>query len=133
MKDPDARSVSRPKEVDVFFVPVIPHEHPPSLRTRELADLLGRVIQEYEQHHPAVTGSEVRAAARLAVQRSSRKGGLYQRLAAVGAGLAALLGAFTWVAVNRGSPGGDATPVAAIAVAVLAIAILAVVLRKMGD
>lgn len=117
----------------MYFVPIVPHDAPPSPRTRELADLLGRVIQEYEQHHPAVTGSEVRAAAHLAIQRSSKTGGVYRRVALVAAGLVAALGAFVLVAVKGGSPGGDATPVVPVAIAVLGIALMAVVLRRSGD
>ena len=115
----------------MFFVPVVPHHPPPSPRTRELADLLGRVIQEYEQHHPAVTGSEVRAAARLAAQRSSKRGGVDERVAAVVAALVALLGVFVYVAA--GSRGGESVPMVAVAIAVFLIFGLVVVLKRMGD
>ncbi len=50
-------------------IPIVPPT-PPSPRTRELADLLARVIEEYEKHHPAVSGAEVREALNLASQSS---------------------------------------------------------------
>ena len=49
------------------FVPVsTPTTYPPSPRTRELAGLLSKVLEEYTRAHPAVTPSEVRAAIRMA-------------------------------------------------------------------
>ncbi len=56
------------------FVPIVtPVAPPPSRQTQELADRLGRVIQEYEGAHPTVTGPEVQQALMLA-RRSSTKG-----------------------------------------------------------
>jgi len=58
----------------VTYVPiVVPPQAEPSRQTRELADLLGRVVQEYEKAHPTVTGSEVSEALQLA-KRASTKG-----------------------------------------------------------
>ena len=50
------------------YVPIVPSTYapPPSPRTRELAELLGKVLEEYSNAHPAVTKSEVRAAIRMA-------------------------------------------------------------------
>lgn len=57
------------------YVPVVPTtpSPPPSPRTRELAALLTRVLEEYRKSHPATTDAEVRAAVRLA-QLSTRSG-----------------------------------------------------------
>lgn len=57
------------------FIPVVPSgaPTPPSPRTRELAGLLTKVLDEYQKSHPAVTPTEMRAAVRLA--QSSVKGG----------------------------------------------------------
>ena len=56
----------------VPVTPVITGQKEPSRQTRELADLLGRVIQEYEKAHPTVTGPEVRHALQLATRASSK-------------------------------------------------------------
>jgi len=50
------------------YVPIVTSTYvpPPSPRTRELAELLGKVLEEYTKAHPATTTAEVRAAIRLA-------------------------------------------------------------------
>jgi hypothetical protein len=57
------------------YIPVVPHtpSPPPSPRTRELAGLLTKVLEEYKKSHPATSDAEIRAAVRLA-QLSSRSG-----------------------------------------------------------
>ena len=57
------------------YVPIVTPVHveqPPSPQTRELADLLGRVVQEYEKAHPTITGPEVSEALQLAKRASSK-------------------------------------------------------------
>jgi hypothetical protein len=114
----------------VLFVPVIPHHAaPPSPRTRELADLLARAIEEYEKYHPNISGPEVRAALQLAAQ-SSRKAGPDPRLITVAATLGALLIGFVVMATRGGDLGGGATPVVAVVAVVLVIAFMALVLVR---
>ena len=50
------------------YVPIVTSSYvpPPAPRTRELSELLGKVLEEYTKAHPAVTKSEVRAAIRMA-------------------------------------------------------------------
>jgi len=52
----------------MMYVPIVTPtpSQPPSPRTRELAGLLSKVLEEYTKAHPSVTKSEVRAAIRLA-------------------------------------------------------------------
>jgi hypothetical protein len=52
----------------MIYVPmVVPTQAPPpSPRTRELAELLDRVLEEYTKAHPATTRAEIRAAIRMA-------------------------------------------------------------------
>ena len=58
------------------YVPiVVPQQAEPSRQTQELADLLGRVVQEYEKAHPTVTGPEVSQALQLAKRASSKASG----------------------------------------------------------
>ena len=60
------------------YVPIVTPvvtDQQPSRRTRELADLLGRVVQEYEKAHPSVTGPEVRQALELARSASTKATG----------------------------------------------------------
>ena len=78
------------------YIPPVPHSpsSPPSPRTRELAALLTKVLEEYKNSHPATTDAEVRAAVRLA-QLASRSGNqtaplaLSLGLGVLGAGLLA--------------------------------------------
>ena len=51
------------------YVPVVvppTNQPPPSPRTRELAGLLTKVLDEYTKAHPAVSKAEIRAAFRMA-------------------------------------------------------------------
>jgi hypothetical protein len=58
----------------MVFIPTAPNSSfPPSPRTREMANLLTRVLEEYRKSHPATTDAEIRAAVRLA-QLASRSG-----------------------------------------------------------
>ncbi len=122
----------------MLYVPFIPpHDKPPSPRVRELTDLLGRVIEEYEKHHPAVTGPEVRAAARMAVERSSRKGSPDLRIA-LGVAVALVLGglfvllAFVLLAMNQGGMPQTAVPVVAITLVILAVLLAVALARRSG-
>jgi hypothetical protein len=77
------------------YIPIVPtaHAQEPSRPTRELADLLGRVVQEYEKAHPTITGPEVRQALQLARRASTKSGGPGTvAFRAFGAGLLVLLG-----------------------------------------
>lgn len=52
------------------YIPIVTppaHVPPPSPRVRELASLLGKVLQEYTKAHPATTSAEIRAAVRMAM------------------------------------------------------------------
>ena len=76
---------------------------PPSPRTRELAGLLTKVLEEYKKAHPSTTNNEVKAAIRLA-QLSSRSGNSAAPAAvALGLGLvmAALAGGLFFFRANE--------------------------------
>jgi hypothetical protein len=117
----------------VLFVPVVPYvpPSPPSPRTRELAGLLSRVIDEYEKHHPAVTGSEIRAAVNLAA-RNSRTGSRVEARAVAGvlAGLLVLLGGVGFFLARGGSIDAASMPMVAVSVAILALLVGVVLVRK---
>jgi hypothetical protein len=70
------------------YVPIIvpTNAPPPSPRTRELANLLGQVLDEYTKANPATTSAEIRAAYRMA-RAASGKGS-----ANVAAGVSVALG-----------------------------------------
>ena len=117
----------------MLYVPVIPpHQQPPSPRTRELADLPTRAIEEYERYHPNLSGAEVRAALQMASMRSSK--GVPARVWALAGGLVALAlgGVFAFVAANGGQVRGDAIPMVAVAVAVLGALVAVVVAKNRG-
>jgi hypothetical protein len=106
-------------------IPIVPPT-PPSPRTRELADLLARVIEEYEKHHPTVSGAEVREALNLASRSSKAVAPAAPKvLALLLLGLAAL-GAGLFLAVER-SGGGAAPEFPMIAVVIGVILVLGLV------
>ncbi len=108
------------------YVPVVVPPSPPSPRTRELADLLVRVIEAYEEGHPTTTRIEVREATRLALSKTDPSG-LRAPIVAVALGgvMAMLLGAFVFL---KQSGGMADVPVALPAVGIVAlIVVLAVV------
>ncbi|MEJ2205157.1 MAG: hypothetical protein P8170_13735 [Gemmatimonadota bacterium] len=121
----------------MFYVPIVPTPPtPPSPRTRELADLLSRVIHEYESHHPSVSGAEVRLALRLAAQ-SSRKGAqAASTRVALAAGLALFVAAgvaYLALASGGGLGASESFPmVAAVLVGIVLIAVLAAVKASRG-
>jgi len=117
----------------MLYVPFVPPAAtPPSPRTRELADLLGRVIEEYEKHHPAVTGPEVRAAVRMAAERSSRSS-FPQLRVAVGVAAAVLAaGLFALLAANEGRMPQTAVPVLAIVLALFAVLVVVAMAKRGG-
>ena len=117
------------------YVPiVVTPPPPPSPRTRELAGLLSRVIEEYEKHHPAVTGPEVREALSLAAQSS--KGASAQARSVVAVLLLGLLafGATAFYAL-RSAAGGADVPLSMITVVIGVIIVLGLVavLRQKGS
>jgi len=103
-------------------------------RVRELGDLLGRVIEEYEKHHPAVTGSEVRQALQLAAGRSKASGAVAARVAALGAAVALALGGVVAFVALRGGGGVDpqAVPMVAVAVGIFSILTVAILLKRLS-
>jgi len=117
----------------MIFVPYVPPPQPPSPRTRELASLLGRVIEEYEKHHPAVSAQEVKAALQIAAS-SSRKGGGASMQVAAAVGLAAVLavGGFVWLATSGGTGSGGSVPMVALSVGVILVVMLVAVMSRRG-
>lgn len=124
----------------MIYVPIVPTvvapPQPPSPRTRELAGLLGKVLEEYKKAHPSTTQTEIRAAIRLAAT-SAAPGGR----AAVALALTAVIGGVVAMMVlgiflSQGGGGGDSGsmsqyPVVAITVAVLGVVLLGVFLFKL--
>jgi hypothetical protein len=116
----------------MLYVFIPPPPTPPSPRTRELAGLLGRVIEEYEKHHPAVTGPEVRAAVRMAVESSSRKGSPDLRIAVGVAAALVVASLFVLLAANEGQMPQAAVPMVAIAVALFAVLVVVAMVKRGG-
>ena len=87
-----------------MYVPIVVPDATPSRQTQELADLLGRVVQEYEKAHPAVTGPEVAQALQLAKRASTKAGGDQAAIAvALAGGLALMVGLGVFFFAQRGS------------------------------
>jgi len=116
------------------YVPiVVPTQQPPSPRTRELADLLARVVVDFEQRHPSMTSQEVRAATRLAAQATHGTGESARVLALVVGGLTALIaGIVLFLSQAAGGPvtGGVDVPIVVVAVLIGIVALVAIALRR---
>jgi len=118
----------------VLYVPIVVPPTPPSPRTRELANLLSTVIQEYEKHHPAVTGGEIHQALDLAKQGSQKAMATNRVLVVtVAGGLLALAGVGAFMATAAGGGGQVGFPVLAVVVGILLVVGLAVALKRMGN
>ncbi len=113
----------------VPVVPYVPHD-PPSPRTRELAGLLSRVIDEYENHHPAVTGTEIRAAINLPPEAPGPAPVEARAVAGVLAGFLVLLGGVGFFLARGGSIDVESIPMVAVSVAILALLVGIVLVKK---
>jgi hypothetical protein len=117
------------------YVPIVPPTPttPPSPRTRELAGLLGKVMEEYQKNHPATTKGEMRAALRLV--STSLGSDQAARMVALGGVLSLVIGvALFGFFLSRGGDGGGAPvflPAIVLGlVVVLAVAVLAMKVRS---
>jgi Na+/melibiose symporter-like transporter len=92
------------------------------------------VIQEYEKHHPAVTGGEIHQALDLAKQ-GSRKAMAANRVlvVTVAGGLAALAAVGVFMASQAGGGGAVGFPVMAVVVGILLVLGVAIALKRMGN
>lgn len=111
----------------VPFVPPAAHP-PPSPRTRELADLLARVLDEYRRAHPAVTEAEIRAAVGLVARTSNPR----RRMAALPLAVGIAVFVLALGMVLRGessvdSVGAGSLPMVGVAVLILLLAVLVLV------
>jgi hypothetical protein len=115
------------------FVPVsAPPTYPPSPRTRELAGLLSKVLEEYTKAHPSVTKAEIRAAIRMA-QMSA--GPDRTRVVAIltitlGLGVAGLFAGLLFQGAPGGESGDPFPMIIAAVIAFLGIVIVAVKLQS---
>ncbi len=110
------------------YVPIVPSvvvpPPPPSPRTRELAGLLGKVLEEYRKAHPSTTSAEIRAAIRLAAVSAAPV-----RRAAAALALGAVIGATALVLVlglvlSHESGGGEGATILNALVVGLVIVLL---------
>ena len=114
------------------YVPIIvPTPHPPSPQARELADQLSRVIANFEERHPRVSGAEVRQAAQLALQ-ASRGGSAVAPAVAMTMGFLVLLMVGIGVFLVPGSGGLAAvqSPLMGIAIVIALFGVVSVVVRR---
>jgi len=105
------------------YIPTVPHSPapPPSPRTRELAALLTKVLEEYRNSHPATSDAEIRSAVRLA-QLASRSGNpAVPLILSVGIGLlvAGVLAAVLFLRAGEGVEIGASVPMVLMAVVIL--------------
>ena len=117
----------------MVYIPTAPNTSvPPSPRTREMANLLTRVLEEYRKSHPATTDAEIRAAVRLA-QLASRSGNqAVPAILAVSVGLlvAGVLAGFLFFRSTEGVEIGTWSPMIIMGVVfVLLVFLMAVKLK----
>ncbi len=116
------------------FVPVsTPPTYPPSPRTRELAGLLSKVLEEYGKAHPSVTKAEIRAAIHIARMSAGPDRGRVGALLSVtlGLGVAGLLaGLFVFQGAGGGESGAAFPMIIAAVIALLAIVMVTVKLMS---
>lgn len=85
--------------MSILYVPVVVPPQPPSRQAQELAELVSRVVSEYEQTHSSITPGEVQQALMLAQQRRSGAAGA-RPLILLAVGLAVALGIAVMVLVG---------------------------------
>lgn len=114
------------------YVPVVtpPPSSTPSPRTRELAELLARVLEEYRKSHPEVKSQEIRAAVRLALRSAQPGGGDRARLVvSLGLGIAVFLGGLVFLQVSGESAVEPMLP-GAVLVLLILLALMFVIIRR---
>lgn len=110
------------------YVPTVPpSQTPPSPRTRELASLLQKVLEEYRKSHPSLTSSEIRGAFKLAYM--STRGGSQRIAVFLSLGVALLVGLLA-LGLFVFESGGGTDWVTAMPVVVMAVIFLLLVLLK---
>lgn len=116
------------------YVPVVPSPPtPPSPRTRELAGLLTKVLEEYKKTHPALTQSEIKAAFRLAglATRSSSSAAPLVLSLGLGILVAGLFAGLLFFRSAGGTEMGSEVPMIIVALIVfIAILMFAVKVRS---
>jgi hypothetical protein len=116
------------------YVPVVtPPPTPPSPRTRELAGLLTKVLEEYTKAHPATTRSEIRAALSMAARATGPAASASAALA-VGLTLALVMGGVIFFYVQGGSPTEfrAALPMVIMSIIVFLGVLLLIIKRRSG-
>ncbi len=101
------------------YVPIVVPT-PPSPRARELADLLTRVIEAYEEGHPTTSRAEIREATRLALAKTG-PGSAGTRPIVAGSLAALTVGLVGVSAFLKNADGVPAIPWTLVAVGLLAI------------
>ena len=111
------------------YVPIVTPTtpQPPSPRTRELAGLLTKVMEEYRVAHPSVSDAEVREAVRLAQAATGGNKALVALTLSLGIGLlaAGLLAFFLFARSGGGVELEGSMPMVVLAV-ILFVGVLAV-------
>jgi hypothetical protein len=115
----------------MIFVPVVtPPPTPPSPRTRELAGLLTKVLEEYTKAHPSTTRTEIRAAFSMAVRNAGPGGSGTATTVAVMVGLvlALTLGGLVFFEAQGGTARETGLPMVVLAM-ILFVGILLVMVK----
>lgn len=110
----------------MVFIPVVPHERPPSGRALDLGRRLKAEVEKFEAQYPGTSREDLRAAALLAIGEERASGPARQRVAAVMMGLVGALVALG-VLLNEGRA---PWPIVSMMVAAMIAAFVAVIARR---
>jgi len=116
------------------YVPIIvpTNAPPPSPRTRELANLLGQVLDEYTKANPATTSAEIRDAVRMA--RAATGKGSANVAAGVSVGIGLVVAMLVLGLVFFQSAGefeiGPILPMIIMALIIVLIGLVAIVVNR---
>jgi len=117
------------------YIPVVPSvpPPPPSPRTRELASVLTKVLDEFKKAQPSTTSAEIRAALRLAQMSASPGNPALPAILSVGLGLlfAVLALGFFFFRSAEGVEIGPIMPMIVLGLIVF-VGILAVAIKTMS-
>jgi len=121
----------------MVFIPVVPHERPPSGRALDLGRRLKAEVEKFEAQYPGTSREDLRAAAGIAIGEAAGRRTVPRQVRAAVAGLIGVVAALGMMleAANSAWGGGDKGGLAAVGIGVLcvgAIAVLVVLKRARG-
>jgi hypothetical protein len=114
----------------MVFIPVVPHERPPSGRALDLGRRLKAEVERFEKEYPGTSPEDLRAAANLAIGQATTTMPARRRATAVIIGMMGALVALGVVMKDATEQGAAPWPIMAMIVAVVIAGLAAVAVRR---